>query len=214
MRTSGALNRGHIFNDLAARVNSRPSRIRFDRGFSVTSDCHALSRTRLWGPWWLPGYARAISADLARLFSRICWVVNPRPQTLQRQPGAGIAPIPNGWLSGRRARTNSLLHSGHSRWIIGLMRLGSCNESSESRWLRVNGFSAGRNEPPAPWAGRNRSNRTLWDKLRSYVYARRRPAAWLRLELVWSSHRFLDLHYKRIGCADVRRRGFARLPPG
>jgi len=63
--------------------------------------------------------AWSMAADLARLLSRICSVVNPRPQTLQRQPGDWPTAVPGRVCrSGRLAWTNSLLHSGHCRWII------------------------------------------------------------------------------------------------
>jgi len=57
---------------------------------------------------------------LARLLSRICSVVNSRPQTLQRQAGDELAVIPGAGcrLGAHLARTNSLLHSGHCRWIM------------------------------------------------------------------------------------------------
>jgi len=64
-------------------------------------------------------YAGSTAMDFDRLLSRTCSVVNSRPQTLQRQPGEEIPAIPVAcWVSARRARTNSLLHSGHCRWII------------------------------------------------------------------------------------------------
>jgi hypothetical protein len=54
--------------------------------------------------------------DLARLLSRICFVVNSSPQTLQRHPGEARAVLPGSrWVSGRLARTNSLPHARHCR---------------------------------------------------------------------------------------------------
>jgi hypothetical protein len=41
-------------------------------------------------------YARSVAADFARLLSRICSLVKPSPQTLQRQPGEGRDLIPGG----------------------------------------------------------------------------------------------------------------------
>lgn len=62
-------------------------------------------------------FARGLlDSDLARLLSRICFVVNSSPQTLQRHPGVGMGVIPGlRWGSGRLARTNSLPHARHCR---------------------------------------------------------------------------------------------------
>ena len=51
--------------------------------------------------------------DFARLLSRICSVVNPPPQTLQRQPGDAACAIPGTGCRSVRARTRSLPTCGH-----------------------------------------------------------------------------------------------------
>lgn len=73
-----------------------------------------------------------MAIDFARLLWRICSTVNPRPQTLHRQLGEGSAAIPGTCcVSGRLALTNSLLHSGHCRCIIGHLHCGVCSEPNQ-----------------------------------------------------------------------------------
>src|SRR5690242_11453909 len=58
-------------------------------------------------------YQRPIFRTFAPLPSRISFKVNPRPQTLQRQPEEETGAIPGFWMLGHLVRTNSVLHSGH-----------------------------------------------------------------------------------------------------
>ena len=64
-------------------------------------------------------YACSMAVDFARLLSRICSVVNPPPQTLQRQLGGAACAITGaGCRSECLALTSSLPQCGQSRRII------------------------------------------------------------------------------------------------
>jgi len=69
---------------------------------------------------------------------------------------------------------------------------------------RVNELQGGSCETPQPSAGKDRSSRSLSDKLCNSAYARRQPMSWLRRRSGWNSHRFPQCPCKLRGCAGAR----------